>query len=396
MNGGIDGIRIACAAAGIRYRGRDDLAVLELAPGTRTAAVFTRNAFVAAPVVIAREHLAAAAPRLLLVNAGNANAGAGEAGYRRGLACCEAAAREFGCRAEEVLPFSTGVIGEPLPVARLTAGLEGLRARLAPEGWEAAARAIMTTDTVVKCARRSLTVGGRELRLVGIAKGAGMICPDMATMLAFIGTDAALAPQALEAVLGAAVEASFNRATIDGDTSTNDACVLAATGAAGNAELTRQGTGFDAFAAALESLCVELAQAIVADGEGATRLVTIAVSGARSHAEADRVARTVAHSPLVKTALYAGDPNWGRILAAVGRAGVEGLDFRGVGLAIGGHEIVAGGARAAAYSEAEVAVVMQAERFTVQIDLGRGSAAARLWTCDLSEEYVRINAEYRT
>lgn len=400
MNHAIAGIRIACTGAGIRYRGRDDLVVMELATGSVAAATFTQNAFAAAPVLLARKHLAIASPRLLLINAGNANAGTGAPGHDAALATCELAASEFACEPVEVLPFSTGVIGEPLPVTRFATALPGLAAvaEPGPEGWSRAARAIMTTDTVPKLASRELSLDGRAVRITGIAKGAGMICPDMATMLAFIATDAALTPAMAQVTLADCVEQSFNCISIDGDTSTNDACVLAATGQAGNKPLDLQAgdAGALAFRQALEAVCIELAQAIVRDGEGATKFVEIRVAGAHDVAEARRVASTVANSPLVKTALYASDPNWGRILAAVGRAGVDALDINGVRLSIGGQEVAVKGARSGSYNEAEVARRMRSDSFDIVIDLGRGMHAARMWTCDFSEDYVRINADYRT
>ena len=389
----VGGVRVAAAHAGIRRTGAPDLALFELAPGAVTAAVFTRNAFCAAPVTVAREHLAGAAPRAWLVNAGNANAGTGAAGLAAARESCAAAAAALGCRAGEVLPFSTGVIGEDLTVDRLAAAVPGLAASLSPGGWAAAAEAIRTTDTVAKGAWRTLELDGRTVTVAGIAKGSGMIRPDMATMLAFLATDAAVAAADLQAMLRRAVDASFNRITVDGDTSTNDACVLAATGAAG---VRPRGGDLERLERAVAQVCRDLALRIVADGEGATRLVTVAVEGGRDEAECEAVAFTIAHSPLVKTALFAGDPNWGRILAAVGRAGLDGLDVAGVEIHLDDVCVARDGGRAPGYREADGAAVMARDAFTIRVVLGRGSAAATVWTCDLSCDYVRINAEYRT
>lgn len=395
--GAIRGVRLASVSAGIRYQGRDDLVLIELPDSSSCAATFTRNAFCAAPVTLARAHLAAAAPRWLLINAGNANAGTGERGLEDAKTCCRALAELSGVAPEQVLPFSTGVIGEYLPVERIQAALPQALKRLDEGGWEAAARAIMTTDTRPKLISRQVWLGQRRATLTGIAKGAGMIRPDMATMLAFIATDAAIAPTPLQDCLSQAVAGSFNAISIDGDTSTNDACVLAAAGTLGNAPLDDPSTPeLVAFQQALDGLCADLARAIVADGEGATKLVSIEVSEARSPAEARQVAETIAHSPLVKTALFASDPNWGRILAAVGRAGLEGLDIDRVRIKLDAVLIVSGGGRAPTYREVDGRAVMARDAFSIIVELGRGSAQTRLLTCDLSYDYVRINAEYRT
>lgn len=393
----VSGLRLAAVAAGIRYQGRDDLAVFELRTGSQCAAAFTRNAFCAAPVALAKRHLASATPRYLLVNAGNANAGTGRAGLDDARSSCEALAGLAGCRPEEILPFSTGVIGEPLPVARMTAALPGALERLEPGAWPAAARAIMTTDRVPKLVSRRFELDGRLATLTGIAKGAGMICPDLATMLAFLATDATVAPGPLQACLKGALEGSFNAITIDGDTSTNDASVLVATGALGNPPIQdAAGGALSALQAAVESVCQELATAIVRDGEGATKLVRVAVEEARTREEARRVAYTVAHSPLVKTALFASDPNWGRILAAVGRAGIPDVDIERVRIHLDRVLIVESGGRSAGYTEEAGAAVMVKPEIPIRIALGRGSARAEVLTCDLSYDYVRINAEYRT
>ena len=393
----VAGVRLAAGPAGIRYAGRDDLVLVELAPGSTCAATFTRNAFCAAPVTLARAHLGQAEPGYWLINSGNANAGTGTLGLADALASCQAVADLAGVRPEAVLPFSTGVIGEPLPVARITAALPGLMADLNEDGWDRAARAIMTTDTVPKLVSRRFEVDGRTAILTGMAKGAGMICPDMATMLAFLATDAAVDAAFLQVALANAVGVSFNAITIDGDTSTNDACVIAASAALGNTPIRdAEDPAALAFASALEAVCSELALAIVRDGEGATKLVTVQVEGGRDAAEARRVAYTIAHSPLVKTALFASDPNWGRILAAVGRAGVEGLAIERVRIWLGPVQIVAGGGRCADYTEAAGAAVMAEPEILIRVDLGRGEASARVLTCDFSYDYVRINAEYRT
>jgi len=392
----VAGIRLGTTAAGIKRPGRSDLVVMELAPGTTSAAVFTRNAFCAAPVHVARTHLAQQAPAWLLINTGNANAGTGTPGIQAAHACCEALAALTGCNAGQVLPFSTGVIGEPLPVDRLVAALPAAVAGRSEQGWAAAARGILTTDTVPKGASRRIEVEGHTLTITGIAKGAGMIRPDMATMLAFIATDAALGQPALQRCLGAATEQSFNRITVDGDTSTNDACVLMATGQAGMPALVPGTPTHDAFSAALESLCIELAQAIVHDGEGATRFVTVTVEQGRDERECLDVAYTIAQSPLVKTALFAADPNWGRILAAVGRTGLPELAISNVEIYLDEVCIVRHGGRAADYTEAAGQAVMQRPEYCIRVRLGRGAALGQVWTCDLSYDYVKINAEYRT
>ena len=393
----VPGVRLASTAAGIKKDGRPDLALLEIAPGSAVAAVFTRNAFCAAPVILARHHLSQGGARYLLINAGNANAGTGERGMKDALACCQALADVASCPPEAVLPFSTGVIGEPLPVPRIEAALPALVPALEVDGWAAAARAIMTTDTLPKGASRRFKLGGRTVTLTGIVKGAGMIRPDMATMLAFIATDAALSPRLLQHCLDEAVDRSFHCITVDGDTSTNDACVLVATGR-GIPGVVEDADSPEAalFRHELTALCQTLAQAVVRDGEGASKFIAIEVRGGRNEAECRQVAYTVAHSPLVKTACFASDPNWGRILAAVGRAGLSGLDISLITIHLGDVFIVAGGGRAPGYEESQGAAAMAGEEISIRIDLGRGDAGATIWTCDLSYDYVRINAEYRT
>ncbi|MBV5309337.1 bifunctional glutamate N-acetyltransferase/amino-acid acetyltransferase ArgJ [Chromatium okenii] len=393
----VAGVQLATGAAGIRYHGRDDLLVLALAPGSSAAAVFTRNAFCAAPVTLARQHLATTAPRYLLINSGNANAGTGERGLIDAQASCAALAELTACLPEQILPFSTGVIGEPLPVEHLAAALPDLLTRLDASAWPLAARAIMTTDTVPKLVSRQFELNGQTATVTGIAKGAGMICPNMATMLAFIATDATVAPALLQRSLEQAVAGSFNAITIDGDTSTNDSCVLIATAALGNPLIDHaESAEYAALQTAVDAVCLELATAIVRDGEGATKLVTVRVDDAADVAEARQVAYTIAHSPLVKTALFASDPNWGRILAAVGRAGVTDLDIARVQIDLGDVRIVSNGGRSPEYTEAAGAAVMAAAEIVIRVILGRGTAAAQVLTCDFSYDYVRINAEYRS
>ena len=393
----VAGVSLGVTEAGIRKPGRRDLVVMKLAPRAEVAAVFTRNAFQAAPVLVARDHMAQASPRALVINTGYANAGTGEPGLADARVTCERVAELLDCAPTQVLPFSTGIIGERLPMVRLLTGLPRAVAVLREEAWLEAAQGIMTTDTVPKARSATFEVGGRRYQVSGIAKGAGMIRPDMATMLAFIATDAPIAAGPLQDLLGQAVVQSFNQITVDGDTSTNDAVCLIATGAGGGDFLQPGREGWQALTDAVLAVFEPLAQAIVRDGEGATRFVTIEVEQARDAAEARRVADAIAHSPLVKTAFFAGDPNWGRILAAVGRAGVEGLDIATVGIWLDDVQVVARGALSPTYTEAQGARVLAAPEFSVTVSLGgRGAARTRVWTCDLSDGYVRINAEYRT
>lgn len=392
----VAGVRLSTTSAGVKTPGRKDLTLIAFGAGTTVAGVFTRNAFCAAPVTIAREHLAAASTRLLVVNSGNANAGTGARGLTDARDICAAAARRFGCEAEAVLPFSTGVIGQRLPVDRILAVMPEAVDALTPEGWDAAARGIMTTDTVPKCASVAVENEGFACTLTGIAKGAGMIKPDMATMLAYVATDAAVAAGDLQMALERACDRSFNRITIDGDTSTNDSLILAATGAAPHGRTAPGAPGWDAFLTGLELVCESLARAIVRDGEGATKLVKISVINGRTEADCLKVAYAVGESPLVKTALFAGDPNWGRILAAMGRAGVAALDVSKVSLALNDYFIVRNGEPAAAYEERIAAGIMKAAEYDIVIDLGGGSASAAVLTCDFSYDYIKINAEYRS
>jgi glutamate N-acetyltransferase/amino-acid N-acetyltransferase len=392
----VPGIRLASIAAGIRYRDRDDLVLMELPEGGSAAAVFTRNAFCAAPVLVARQHLDKITPRYLLINSGNANAGTGETGLAASFETCRLLAAATGVAMNQVLPFSTGVIGEDLPTEPFARAIPGLLRELDENNWELAAQAIMTTDTVPKLASRQFDVDGSTVTVTGMCKGAGMIRPDMATMLAYVATDAACNQDNLQQALHEAVAPSFNSITVDGDTSTNDACVLVASGVSTVAVDDDRSDAGRLFRQAVNEVCMELARAIIADGEGATKLVEVLVEEAENDGQARSVAYTVAHSPLVKTALFASDPNWGRILAAVGRAGVEGLDIGKVRIWLDDLCIVSGGGRDAGYTEAAGQEVMAKDAFVIRIALGRGEAAARILTCDLSFDYVKINAEYRT
>jgi len=392
----IEGVRLGVAAAGIKRPGRSDVLLMEGAPASGCAAVFTRNQFAAAPVEVARRHLASGSPRYLLVNSGNANAGLGERGVLDAEACCRAVADRSGCSSAQVLPFSTGVIGEPFPVSRLVAALPDAFSALRDDGWSEAARAIMTTDTVPKLVSCQGEIDGETVTVTGMAKGAGMICPDMATMLAFIATDAQIEPALLETCLSHAVTTSFNRITVDGDTSTNDACVLVATGRRAARVTGLQTEAYRILQEMVSAVCRDLARRIVKDGEGATKLVEIRVEDASTEEEARTVAYTIAHSPLVKTALFASDPNWGRLLAAVGRAGITGLDISRVGIYLDDVCVVHGGARAPQYTEQAGQAVMSRSEFLVRVALGRGRSRADVLTCDLSYDYVRINADYRT
>ncbi len=392
----VAGVKLGVAAAGI-YADRDDLLVMELAQGTTCAALFTRNAFCAAPVQLARDYLRQGSPRLLLINSGNANAGTGQAGMQDAVNCCRELAALAACEPRQVLPFSTGVIGERLPVERMYQAFPRALAALTEAGWESASRAIMTTDTRPKLASRRFQVDGVTVQVTGMAKGSGMIRPDMATMLAYLATDLAVSRELLQSCLDRAVKPSFNSITVDGDTSTNDACVLIASGASPLPPVTdAESSVYGQLADAVLDLCMELARAIVADGEGATKLVDVVVNGAASEAEARQVADTIAHSPLVKTALFASDPNWGRILAAVGRAGIEDLVIDRVEIWLGDVCIVRQGGRACDYTEAAGQAVMQGRELAIRVELGRGGASTKLVTCDLSYDYVKINAEYRS
>ena len=393
----VKGVRLGIAQAGIRKQGRKDLLVVALNEGATVAGVFTRNRFCAAPVLVCREHLRSSPVRALVVNTGNANAGTGAQGLEDARATCAEVARLMGIRSGQVLPFSTGVIMEPLPMQRLLAGLPACIDDLREDNWLSAAESIMTTDTLPKATSRQVEIDGKAVTVTGISKGAGMIHPDMATMLGYIATDAAVDRAALQSMLDYAVERSFNAITIDGDTSTNDSLILVASGAAGNAPVVSlQSPGGRALLEAVVDVATELAQAIVRDGEGATKFITIRVEAGRTPEECRRIAFAIAHSPLVKTAFFASDPNLGRILAAIGYAGVEDLDVGGLDLFLDEVKVVSNGGRDPGYEEAQGQRVMQRAEIVVRVVLRRGDACATVWTCDLSHEYVTINAEYRT
>ncbi len=395
----IAGVTLGVAAAHIRKPDRKDLLLVRLDEGATVCGVFTRNRLCAAPVVVAREHLAqASAPiRALVVNTGFANAGTGAAGLDDARSVCAAVAESLGCEASQVLPFSTGVIMERLPVARVVAGLSACHADLRADNWLSAAEAIMTTDTLPKAASRSVQIAGTTVRVTGIAKGSGMIRPNMATMLGFVATDAPVSQPVLEALVRHATERSFNCITVDGDTSTNDAFVAIATGAASMARIERaEGEAFERLRAAITEVAIELAQAIVRDGEGATKFVTLEIEGGRSLEECRRVGYAIAHSPLVKTAFFASDPNLGRILAAIGYSGIDDLDVGRLDLYLDDVHVATAGGRHPAYAEEQGQRAMAKSEFRVRVALHRGSHALTLWTCDLSHQYVTINAEYRT
>jgi len=393
----VAGLELGSARAGIRKPGRRDLLLARLAPGARVAGVFTRNRFCAAPVQVCREHLAVGqGVRAFVVNTGNANAGTGEPGLAAARETCAAVARLLGCSPAQVLPFSTGVILEPLPLERLVAGLPQALADLAPAHWAEAAEAIMTTDTLPKAVSRRLTIGGVEVTVSGIAKGAGMIRPNMATMLGFVATDAAVPQPLLEQWVREAADASFNRITIDGDTSTNDSFLLVATGAGGFSASDADPDAAAALKAAIVAVARELAQAIVRDGEGATKFISVVVEQAGTDTEAAAVAYAIAHSPLVKTAFFASDPNLGRILCAVGYAGIEDLDPSRIDLYLDDVHVATRGGRHPDYREEDGQRVMKQDEITVRVVLHRGTAATTVWTCDLSHDYVSINADYRS
>ncbi|AYN93786.1 bifunctional glutamate N-acetyltransferase/amino-acid acetyltransferase ArgJ [Pseudomonas sp. LTJR-52] len=392
----VPGFELGIASAGIKRPGRKDVVVMRCEEGARVAGVFTTNAFCAAPVVLARKRFAGDV-RYLLTNTGNANAGTGEPGMAAAERTCQALADLTGVEASAILPFSTGVIGEPLPVEKIEAALPAALADLKADNWAQAASGIMTTDTLPKGASRQFTFDGQTVTVTGISKGAGMIRPNMATMLGYIATDAKVAQPVLQDLLRDASNKSFNRITIDGDTSTNDCCMLIATGKSLLPEIDRaEGELFAQLKRAIFEVSMELAQAIVRDGEGATKFVTVEVNGGKNHQECLDVAYAVAHSPLIKTALFASDPNWGRILAAVGRAGVPELDVSLIDVFLGDVCIAQKGGRAASYTEAQGAEVMSKEEIGIRIELGRGHCSETIWTTDLSHEYVKINAEYRT
>ncbi len=392
----VPGVQLGFAKAQIKNWQRNDVMLMRLASGSKVAGVFTQNAFAAAPVQVCRRHLALNLPiQALIINAGNANCGTGEQGLQAAKDTCAAVAAALGCPDSAVLPFSTGVILEHLPVGKIVAALPQAVQSLAENAWVDAAQAIMTTDTIHKAVSRQTQIGGKTVTVTGIAKGVGMLQPNMATMLAYLACDALVSQPALQQLVKEVADASFNRVTIDGDTSTNDSFVLIATGAAQNAEITADSSEFAALKAALLQIAQPLAQAIARDGEGATKFITVNIEGAASDDEAHRCGKFIAHSPLVKTAFFASDPNLGRIIMAIGNAIPE-LDTSKVNVYLSGVCVVQNGGRAASYTEAQGAAVMKEAEITVRVELGRGQAATTVWTCDYSYDYVKINAEYRT
>ena len=391
----IPGFKIGISSAGIKRPGRRDIVVMELAEGSSVAGVFTLNAFCAAPVTLSKQHLSQGPVRYLLTNTGNANAGTGEQGMKDAIQCCHELASRVNVSAGQIMPFSTGVIGEPLPVQKITSALDAAIADLKEDNWLEAASGIMTTDTRAKGACEQIMIGDTLVTITGISKGAGMIKPNMATMLGYVATDAQIEPALLQQWLSSAADKSFNRISIDGDTSTNDSCVLVATGLSG-AEISAASEEAELFVAALNRIMLQLAQLIVRDGEGATKFVEVRVSNASSVQEALDVAYTIAHSPLTKTALFASDPNWGRILACVGRAGVQNLDLNALTIHLDQVCIVEKGGRALSYTEEQGQAVMNKEEILIHVDLNRGDITESVWTTDLSKEYVAINADYRS
>jgi len=393
----INGLKIGFSNAGIKQTERQDLVVFELADTATTAGIFTQNAFCAAPVQISKAHLQQARTQYLVINTGNANAGTGEPGYQDAMAICQALADAQGVDVTSVLPFSTGVIGERLPMEKITAAMPDALSNMDVKNWYEASRGIMTTDTLPKGTSTQFEYMGNTFTISGISKGAGMIKPNMATMLGFIATDAKVSKEVLQSICLELGEKSFNRITIDGDTSTNDSCMLIATGANDAPELTdKNDTFYGVLKTQLEKVFICLAQAIVRDGEGATKFVSINVSGCGNNAEALDVAYTVAHSPLVKTALFASDANWGRILAAVGRSNVKDIKVGDIQIHLDEVCIVESGARAQSYTEEAGSAIMAQDELSINIHMGRGDATETVWTTDLSHEYVSINADYRS
>lgn len=393
----IEGIRLATAKAGIKSINRTDLVLIEIAQGSTVSAIYTQNAFCAAPVIVAKQHHKEATPRYCLINSGNANAGTGQHGLQAAIACCQTMADQVNEMANTVLPFSTGVIGEPLPLEKIQSAIPALASALGSDNWFDAAHGIMTTDTLAKAVSEQVTIDGVQITITGMAKGSGMIKPDMATMLSYIATDAKVSQTVLDKMLKQAADQSFNRISVDGDTSTNDACILIATGKAANTEIT----DFDAIEAqalyrAIASISQQLAHAIVRDGEGATKFVEVVVEQGQNTSECRQVAYTIAHSPLVKTALFASDPNWGRILAAVGRSGLQDFDLSKVAIYLNDVSIIEMGEPATDYTEQKGQAVMNQDEITIRVLLGRGTATESVWTCDFSYDYVKINAEYRS
>ena len=393
----IKGVRLGVTEAGVRKANRRDLLLMTLAAGTRVAGVFTRNRFCAAPVIVAKANLRSGSIRALIVNTGCANAGTGEDGVTRAKQTCAEASKLLGCEPDQVLPFSTGVIMEPLPVDRIAAGLPRCVAGLGEKNWADAATAIMTTDTVAKAFSRQVDIGGNAISITGIAKGSGMIRPNMATMLGFIATDALVDQKLLQQATTYAAERTFNCVTVDGDTSTNDALIVIATGQAGAPEITKSDSAeFKRFLDAVTEVAAFLAQALVRDGEGATKFITIRIDGGMNETECRKVGYAIAHSPLVKTAFFASDPNLGRILAAIGYAGIDDLDVSKVDLYLDEVMVAKFGGRAPSYREEDGQRVMKQDEITVRVGLNRGASSVTVWTCDLSHDYVSINADYRS
>lgn len=394
----VSGVALGVAEAGIKRLGRKDLLVMQLCQGSRVAGVFTTNRFCAAPVIVAREHLARSdGIRALVINTGNANAGTGERGMQDVRTTCAALAGLLDCKPEQILPFSTGVIMEPLPVAKIAAGLPGALANMRADNWHDAAHAIMTTDIMAKAISRQVMVDGVAITITGIAKGSGMIHPNMATMLGYIATDAAISQQLLQEMVSEAASRSFNCITVDGDTSTNDALMLIATGQAGLQEITAfDSTAYGVLAEAITEVAIYLAQAIVRDGEGATKFITVQIEGGKDVEECKKIGYAIARSPLVKTAFFASDPNLGRILAAIGYAGIADLDVSALQLYLDDVLVAEKGGRAASYREEDGQRVMQQSDITIRVVLNRAQATATLWTCDFSYDYVKINASYRS
>jgi glutamate N-acetyltransferase/amino-acid N-acetyltransferase len=393
----VRGVKLGFAEAHIRKQNRKDVLVMTLAEGSKVAGVFTLNQFCAAPVILCKDFLAQKASiRALLVNTGCANAGTGEDGLNRAKQTCEALGELLNLQANQILPFSTGVILEPLPLDKVIAGLPAAIKNLKEDNWLNAAEAIMTTDIVSKGTSRQIQIGGKTITITGISKGSGMIHPNMATMLGYVATDAAVSQSALESIIQYAVNKSFNCITVDGDTSTNDSLILMATNLAGNTEINESSADFIALRDALTFVAIELAQAIVRDGEGATKFMTVKIEGGRDEAECRKVAYAIAHSPLIKTAFFASDPNLGRILAAIGYAGVDNLDVSALKLYLGDVLVAENGGRAEAYLEEQGSAVMKEPEILVRVDLARGMAECTVWTCDFSYDYVKINADYRS
>ncbi len=397
----VKGVQLGFAQAHVRKPNRKDVLVIKLAENSRVAGVFTLNQFCAAPVILCQQFLAQdkiqpQGIRALLVNTGCANAGTGEDGLKRATQACQALGDLLGLQANQILPFSTGVILEPLPVDKVIAGMPAAIENLKEDNWLNAAEAIMTTDIVAKGTSRKIKLGGKDITITGISKGSGMIHPNMATMLGYIATDAAVSQMALQSIIQFAVNKSFNCITVDGDTSTNDSLIMMATNLAGNEEITEKSSDYIALRDALTDVAIELAQAIVRDGEGATKFMTVTVEGGIDEAECRKVAYAIAHSPLIKTAFFASDPNLGRILAAIGYAGVEKLDVSNMELYLGDLLVAEKGGRAASYKEEQGAAIMQESDILVRVVLNRGKQNCTIWTCDFSYDYVKINADYRS